>query len=287
MNYISIMKIKFIFKIFFLSLIIHSCLATVPPGKAGLSFKPYGGGLDSEVKPPGTYWTGMTEEIITYNLQWQPYREKIDVITRDDLLIDVIVSITIRPIFSQVYNLHKEVGVQYYEHVVKQDFRTSVRNAFTAYPMIQVPKNTASIVKEIKNMMNEKLTGKHIEIGNVNIDDIAYSKSLMDVIQNKIAKEQELETMKFELSIAKKDNEIARLKAQRDAEIQVIKAKAEAESLRLVNSQITTKYIQLKAMENPNNKIIYLPIGKDGLPMLLNLGKDEDSSINSNDKSGK
>lgn len=261
-------------------LMIPSCITTIPAGSAGLSWYPYSGGLSSEIKNPGTYYTGLTEDIVIYNTQWHPHKEKIDVITRDDLAIDVIVSITIRPITSQIYNLHKEIGKDYYENVVKQDFRTSVRNAFTQYPMIQVPKNTQTIVKEIKNMMNEKLTGKHIEIGNVNIDDIAYSKSLMDVIQNKIAKEQELETMKFELSIAKKDNEIARLKAQRDAEIQLIKAKAESESLKLVNSQLTTKYIQLKAMENPSNKIIYLPIGRDGLPMLLNLGKEEENQVN-------
>ncbi|TGJ98163.1 prohibitin family protein [Leptospira langatensis] len=251
------------------------CLTTIEPGRAGIVFAPFDNKVEKDILLAGNYQIPPTKDVIVYNLQWEPYKETIDVITRDDLRIDVVASITLRPIQSQLVSLHTEVGPQYYNHVVRQDFRTSVRNAFTNYPMIQISKNNQQIVKEIKAMMEDKLSSRHIEINNVNIDDISFSQQIMDAIQKKLTKEQELETMKFEIAIQKKDNEIARMNAQRDAEIVSIKAKAEADAIKIVNEAISSKYIQYKAYDNPQNKLIFVPVGPNGLPVTVRMNINE------------
>ncbi len=263
----------------FLSVTLTQACITIEPGKAGLIFDAFGEGLQKDVLTAGTYnFNPFTKTIIEYNLQWEPYKEKIDVITRDDLQIDVVASITIRPLPSQLVSLHNEVGTSYYAHVVRQDFRTSVRNAFTNYPMIQISKNNQKIVSEIKDMMVDKLSSRHIEINNVNIDDISFSSQIMDAIQKKLTKEQELETMKFEIAIQKKDNEIARMNAQRDAEIIAIKAKADSDAIKIINESLSQKYIQYKAYDNPQNKLIFVPLGKDGLPVSVRMNFNDSMS---------
>lgn len=70
--------------------------------------------------------------------------------------------------------------------------------------------------------------------------------------------EQDLKTKDFEISILEKENEIQILNAKREADIMLIRAKAKADSLKLTNSKLTTKYIQLNALENPHNRVIYI-----------------------------
>ncbi|TGK22015.1 prohibitin family protein [Leptospira fluminis] len=267
-------------------LILQLGCTTISPGQAGIVFAPFENKIQKDILTAGTYSISPTKTVFVYNLQWEPYKETIDVITRDDLRIDVIASITIRPIQSQIINLHTEVGPQYYTNVVRQDFRTSVRNAFTNYPMIQISKNNQQIVKEIKTMMEDKLSARHIEIGNVNIDDISFSRQVMDAIQKKLTKEQELETMKFEIAIQKKDNEIARMNAQRDAEIVTIKAKAEADAIKIVNDSLSSKYIQYKAYDSPQNKLIFVPVGPNGLPVTVRMNVSEPTNTHHTAKTG-
>ena len=269
------MNIKIIFGA--LSLLITSCnYVVVNSGEIGLLRDGKTGQISKTTLPAGRHEVGVRDDLIIYPIQWKNFTERLEVITKDDLTVEVIATITLRPIPEQIYSLHADIGPDYYNRIVKQDFRAAIKNTFKEYPMTQISKNSEKIDTEIQNAVNQKLGTKYLELRDINIDDINYNKQIMEAIQLKLMKEQESEAMKYELSKEKKKNEIERLNAQRDAEITIIKAKADAEALRLVNSQITTKYIQLKAMENPNNKVIYLPIGRDGLPVLLNLETKEE-----------
>ena len=51
-----------------------------------------------------------------------------------------------------------------------------------------------------------------------------------------------------------------------------IEAQGQAKAQAIINKQLTTKYIQLKAVENPNTKLMIFQGGKDGLPVILNNG---------------
>ena len=252
-----------------------ACGTTVRSGQAGLFWTPRGEGLGKQVLPPGFHSHGIMTDIILYDSQWKSYEEKIDVITLDDLHIDVISSVVLRPKLSELYSLEKEIGTDYYRKIVRPEFRTSVRNVLTQYPMIQISKKTPEIELQIKKAIRERIESKYLEVDDVFVGDITFSASILEAIEKKIQKEQELETMKFELSIAQKDNDIARMKAKREAEMEIIKAEAQAKAQELINSKLTTKYLQFKALESPNAKIIYYPIGKDNLPTFLNIDEKE------------
>ncbi len=102
------------------------------------------------------------------------------------------------------------------------------------------------------------------------IDDVEYSPSILKAIEGKLTKQQEQEQMKFEINIAKKDAEIQAITAEGRAKAILLEAEAQAKAQKLISESLTPKYIQLKAMENPNNKLIFMPNGKDGLPILVN-----------------
>lgn len=77
----------------------------------------------------GRYNLGISpyKTIDLYDTRWQIFREDhVEVITQDDLHIDVVASIIIRPNPLQIRKLHTEIGKKYYTTIVKSEFRTAI-----------------------------------------------------------------------------------------------------------------------------------------------------------------
>ncbi|WP_108977769.1 prohibitin family protein [Leptospira ryugenii] len=259
---------------FFLSLIIlcffPGCITIIEPGEVGLMWKPYSSGLGQKPLESKVQFYFPWNSVFTYSIQWKSYQEKVEVLTRDDLTIVVTAQIIARAKENELYDLQMEVGTDYYEKIIRPQFRTAIRNVLSAYNMVSISKETPNVSIQIKKNLLEKLTNKHVDIDDVIIDDVEYSPSILRAIENKLTKQQEQEQMKFEINIAKRDAEIQIITAEGKAKAILIEAEAQSKAQKLLSESITPKYIQLKAVENPNNKLIILPGGKDGMPLLLN-----------------
>lgn len=248
----------------------YSCVSIIGPGEVGLMWRPYGTGLSQKPLESRVQFYAPWNSVFTYSIQWQSYQEKVEVLTRDDLTITVTADIILRPKMNELYELQMEIGRDYYGKVVKPQFRTSIRNVLSAYNMVSISKETPNVAAQIKRNLDEKLKDKHVEIDDVIVDDVEYSPSILKAIESKLTKQQEQEQMKFEINIAKKDAEIQTITAEGKAKSILLEAEAQAKAQKLISESLTQKYIQLKAMENPNNKLIFVPNGKDALPILLN-----------------
>ncbi|TGM63952.1 prohibitin family protein [Leptospira meyeri] len=252
------------------SLFFTSCLSIISPGEVGLMWRPYSTGLSQKPLESRVQTYMPWNSVYVYSVQWSSYQEKVEVLTRDDLTITVTAAIIIRPVQNEIYELEMEIGRGYYEKVVKPQFRTAIRNILSAYNMVSISKETPNVSAQIKKSLSEKLKDKHVEIDDVIIDDVEYSPSILKAIESKLTKQQEQEQMKFEINIAKRDAEIQQISADGRAKAVLIEAEAQAKAQRMISESLTLKYIQLKAMENPNNKLIFVPNGKDGLPIIVN-----------------
>ncbi|MCW7488286.1 prohibitin family protein [Leptospira meyeri] len=252
------------------SLFFTSCLSIISPGEVGLMWRPYSTGLSQKPLESRVQTYMPWNSVYVYSVQWSSYQEKVEVLTRDDLTITVTAAIIIRPVQNEIYELEMEIGRGYYEKVVKPQFRTAIRNILSAYNMVSISKETPNVSAQIKKSLSEKLKDKHVEIDDVIIDDVEYSPSILKAIESKLTKQQEQEQMKFEINIAKRDAEIQQISADGRAKAVLIEAEAQAKAQRMISESLTPKYIQLKAMENPNNKLIFVPNGKDGLPIIVN-----------------
>lgn len=261
------------------------CYTNIRPGEAGLRYHPLTSGLQKDLLTNAIYFYAPWNDVVLYQTQWTSYKEKVDVLTRDDLTINVVAAVILRPVPGEIYNLQIEIGPDYYEKVVRPQFRTSVRNALSAYSMIKISKETPKVSQDIRQALGEKLRGKHVEIDDVIIDDIEYSRPILTAIEGKLTKEQEQEQMKFEINIAKKDAEITVIhaeakakstviEAEGTAQATVIEAQARAKAQKMIAAQLTKQYLQLKAFENPNTKLLFVPTGKDSLPMIINTPSD-------------
>ena len=264
------MKSILLYFYLFSFLLLNSCGTIVKAGQIGIMWRPFNKeSLDREPLGPGFHLLLPWNDIYAYSTQWDSNTEVVDVMTKDDLQINVSSTIIIRPVRDELFQLQLEIGTEYYTKIVKPEFRTSVRNILSAYQFTQISKNSPIIGKDIKTAVGERIKGKHIEIFDVIIDDVNYPKDVLNAIEMKITKEQELEQKKYELGISEKNIEIAKKKAQADAEAQIIRAEGQAKSQEIINKKLTPRYLQYKAYESNNSKFFFIPNGKDGLPMVV------------------
>ncbi len=252
-----------------LLLLLTGCASTIQPGNKGLMWRPWTSGLDrQDVFEDGIVWHWPWNDVIEYEVQWNNYTENVDILTADDLHMGVTISVVLRPNPAKLPQLELELGPEYYKRLVKPEFFTVTRNITANYIHNELPENSPKIEKEILSVLKERLEGKYIEFDNVTMDHIMYSPLVTKATDIKLALQQELEQKKFETGIA-----------ERDAEIQRIRARGQRDSQKIIAEGLTMKYLQFKSLEvqellstSSNAKFFYIPTGENGLPVILETG---------------
>ncbi len=273
MSNLNIKKMKSKFSILSIAVIALFAIgcSVVNPGTQAMKWSPYGKGLKTEqIYKDGIVWHMPWNGVVRYNIQWQTYTEQVAVLTKDELHIPIIVSVTLRPIEAELAQLELEVGQDYYKSVVKPEFISLARNIFADYEYKVVSPKSPLIEAAIYQQLVTKIEGKHLEIDNVTIDHIKYPQVVTSAVDRKLAVEQDIQQKDYEMKIAEKQAEIQRILAagQRDAQ-------------QIIDAGLTQKYLQYKALEvqdklttSPNTKFYFVPMGKDGLPIIVDTGGD-------------
>jgi len=260
--------------------LLSGCVSAVRPGDMGLKWRPQTFGLSEKPLREGWYWHMPWNNVLTLSVQWQNFTEKVWVLSEDDLHIQVDTSVVIRPISRDIHKLILEIGRDYYNRIVKPELLTVVRSTVANYTMVEIPEKSPEIEARILEKLREGIQGKYIELDNVTINHIDFTDAMLKAIEEKLAKEQVNIQKDFEEKIAAKDAEIERIRAKGradalqimargEAEAQKIRAEGQAEAQKVIDKTLTPMYLQFKAFDSPNTKYIYVPTGKDGLPIII------------------
>ncbi|MGH7221513.1 MAG: SPFH domain-containing protein, partial [Nitrospiraceae bacterium] len=194
-------------------------------------------------------------------------------------------AITMRPIAEDVYFLAQEVGSNWYQQLVRPQFLSAVRGVVAQYTMVTLPERSSEIGNKIEAVMVESLKGRHLDVYSVALSEIEFPQMVLKAIEQKQAKEQEKEQKEFELVIAQRNAEIARIQAKGEGDALQIRAEGEGESLRIrakgqsqaqeiITKTLTPDYLKYKLYENPNTKTIIVP-DKSNVPIIVSPGPDQ------------
>jgi regulator of protease activity HflC (stomatin/prohibitin superfamily) len=266
-------------------LLLDGCGRTVDPGTRGLRWRPLTEGLMKEPLRDGFYWRAPWNNVVTYDVRYQSFTEKVDVLTADDLSVRVFAAITMRPIADEVYFLAQEVGHNWYQQLVRPQFLSAVRGVVAQYTMVTLPERSSEIGNRIEAVMVESLKGRHLDVYSVALAEIEFSQMVLKAIEQKQSKEQEKEQKEFELIIAQRNAEIARIQAKGEGDALRIRAEGEGESLRIratgqsqaqeiITKTLTPDYLKFKLYESPNAKMIIVP-DKLNVPIMVSPGPDQ------------
>jgi regulator of protease activity HflC (stomatin/prohibitin superfamily) len=265
-------------------MVMYGCGTTVEQGKRGLRWNPITTGLAKEPLKEGYYWHAPWNGVFEYDVRYRSFTEKVDALTADDLSVTLHAAITMRPMAEEIYFLAQEVGRDWYAQLVKPQFLSAVRGVVAQYTMVTLPERSSEIGNKIEAVMVESLKGRHLDVYSVALSEIEFPQTVLKAIEQKQAKEQEKEQKEFELVIAQRNAEIARIQAKGEGDALQIRAEGESESVRIrakgqsqaqeiITKTLTPEYLKFKLYENPGTKTIIMP-DKSTVPIIVNPGSD-------------
>jgi hypothetical protein len=235
----------------------------VEPGQRGLRYSPHGGGVKSEVLQPGSYSLGWCVfrdcgYIETYDVTYQTRKESVFTPSSEGLAMDVNVVVTYRPITSELFQLHTEIGKDYYEEIIGPEFRSAARNVLARHSYTTLVGNLDKVEDEIEEEVRRRIRNKHVEVSSITLEKIKYASpeiaqavekrliGLQEAARQKAAIEAQAAREKTQLELtaaqaklkaesdanqARVQNEIAAEKSKREAELALLHAKNQKEVL--------------------------------------------------------
>jgi regulator of protease activity HflC (stomatin/prohibitin superfamily) len=253
----------------FVTILSSSIFYTLNPGERGVVFKKFGEGLiKDEILEPGFHVIAPWNRVFIYDVKEKIVNEKMDVLDKNGLSINVDVSIRFNPFYRKIGYLHEIFGIDYVNTLIIPEVRSSVRKVMGRYTAEEIYSTKRKAVEDmIIQVTTEVLASEknNIQMNALLIRSINLPPQIKEAIENKLKQEQEALAYQFRLD-----------KEKSEAERKRIAAEGEAVANDIVNSSLSDKLLKMRGIEatlelskSPNSKIVIVGSQKDGLPLIL------------------
>ncbi len=243
-------------------------IVTIGAGSAGVLYKPFAGGVVTDVPPlgEGFHIVMPWNSVIVYEVRQQELSEKISALSSNGLDIKIDASIWFQPLYSQLGDLHQQRGENYIQRVLQPAIRSAARSVVGRYTPEQLYSSKRDAIQtEIFTETNRLLEGQFVQLNEVLVRDVTLPPTIKDAIERKLSQEQEALEYEFRLQ-----------KAEQEAERQRIDAEGKARANSILNASLTDKVLQEKGIQatvelskSPNTKVVIIGNPKDGMPIIL------------------
>ncbi len=266
-NWIKYIVIFFLLFMLFI-ILTSTTFITIPPGKKGVEFKKFGGGLVKEkIYDQGFHVIMPWNTLIQYDVRTKDAYEEMEVLSKNGLTITVELSFRYSANPSRIGHLHDEIGPDYLETILKPEVRSATREVIGKYlPEELYSTKREAIQDEIYSATSEEAVKKNIIIDAVLIREVKLPTKLKEAIEQKLEEEQLSFQYEFKLD-----------RERKEAERKIIEAQAKADANRILNQSLSENLLRdkgieatLKLAESPNSKVVIVGGGGDGLPIILN-----------------
>ncbi|MFA5476630.1 MAG: prohibitin family protein [Bacteroidales bacterium] len=240
---------------------------TIEAGHAGVLFRTFGGGIDTErTFGEGFHLLAPWNSMYIYETRQQEVAETMNVLSSNGLEISADVSVWYLPTYDEIGLLHSKIGLNYTQRVVIPALRASTRSVIGRYTPEEIYSTNRDVIQdEIFTETISILEGKHVQINKVLIRSIVLPPTIKQAIESKLKQEQESLEYEFKLE-----------KAQKEAQRQRIDAEGKAVANRILSESLTDKILRekgieatLRLAESPNAKVVVIGNSEGGLPIIL------------------
>ena len=248
------------------AIILFKSALTIDAGEAGVIFKPFAGGVDTETTlGEGFHLIMPWNKVVNYEVRQQEEKEKMKVLSSNGLQIDIDISIWYRPDIAKLPQLHQEKGERYKDIILKPAMRSAMRSVVGRYTPEEIYSSKRDVIQtEIMQETESILESQYIIMERALVRDIALPPTIKQAIEKKLKQEQE--SLEYEFKLNKQKKEAERLK---------IEAEGKAEANRILSASLTDKILREKGIEatlelsqSPNSKVVIVGNG-DGMPLIL------------------
>jgi len=250
------------------SIFSRSIFLTIEPGKAGVLFKRFAGGIDKEkIYDPGFHVIAPWNKMFLYETRVNEGVEKMEVLSRNGLTIVVELSYRYFPKNKEIGLLHENIGPEYARRIMIPEIRSATREVIGKYLPEELYSTKREVIQEEMYVRtSEAIDKKHIILDAILIREVMLPQKLKEAIELKLGEEQMAFQYEFKLD-----------RERKEAERKIIEAQAKADANKILNASLTDKILKDKGIEatiqlanSPNTKVIVIgDSGSGGLPLIL------------------
>lgn len=221
-------------------IVLQSAFHVVPPGNRGVSItlgkvSPTFLGEGLNFKMP------LVTRVQNVEIRQRTTQGTADVFSRDLQNIQVSYNVLYRIPEAKVVELFQQFAGEPYGSLVEPRLQEIIKQSTATYRAEELAMNREKLKHEVVENLRTALEGL-VVINDVTITNMQLSQQLEQAIEQKVIREQEALAKKFELDKANKDAEITIVKAKADAESMRIKGEALIASPEVVAYEIATKW---------------------------------------------
>lgn len=225
---------------------------SIDPGHEGVHYRPFAGGIDKDVVyEEGVHFILPWNDVIEYDMRKRTQDLALSVLDSKGLTVNIAMSVIHRIVPGKSPQMHIEVGQEYPNAIIQPKVLAIVRDivgGYSAEDLYSIKRN--ELQQEAEQTMRDELARYNIIVEDLLIKDVDLPEQIERAIIAKEEQEQrnllaeKKKTEAYELALAKVQT------AKGDSAKRVINEQAEAEAIRLIQTQIarSPQYIQyLKA----------------------------------------
>ena len=242
------------------------CIEKIPVGYEGVVYS-MRNGATGETLTQGWHIVSPTKKVKKFTIgneqlvltkdrrEGSKGNDSFRVSTSDDATIAISFQMSYRfkpDTLVQTFNRFKGMsGEDIVENRVKAVMKSKVSEVTTDYSLMDIYSgNRAEINHKLTEYLDKEFGRAYgMEVLDASIIDVHPDKQLRKTINNRVEALQKKQQAQAEQETAKVEAKTALIKAQNAAEIQVTKAKAEAEANRVKAASITKELIEMKEAE--------------------------------------
>jgi regulator of protease activity HflC (stomatin/prohibitin superfamily) len=262
---IILMAIGGVVVVVILWILMSNLFVTVQAGNVGVvtTF----GKVDDEPLQAGLHTLSPWRTVHPMSIRTQQTEQHLDALTADGASVSLDASLLFAVNPEKAAEVFRNIGPEGetgYITIIVSEFRGAVRRIIANYKAeaLYSEKRQGSEL-EVEDYMRSALEKRGLICEKVIFRSVQLPKQVTDSINLKMTAEQKSEQMKYEL-----------MTAEQEAKKRLIEAKATAESQEMITKSLNDTYIRylwVQALETAaknRSATIYVPTGKDGLPMV-------------------
>jgi regulator of protease activity HflC (stomatin/prohibitin superfamily) len=229
-----------------------SACVVIEDGEVGVS-KSFGRISDEPVPRGVALQFPVVRTVETWNVKLQELKETATVPSSEGLIVGLEASLLFRVLAPKAPEIRKTIGTppEYMSKLVVPYFRSALRDAMSGYAVKEIYSQIGreEIASRVRDKLIESVAASGFEIREVLLRDVKLPQRFKESIEAKLTAEQRVQQKQFELE-----------QAQKEAEIEVARARGAAEAQQIVRSTLSDAYLHylwIKTLsENPN--VIYV-----------------------------
>lgn len=222
--------------VIFVLIFLFKIYIVIDPGEKAVIFNKATGTLRVTPNEGFYFLVPLIEEPTVYDMKARTYTmsiaqlegeikgdDSLQALTADGQIVLLDISVRYHPDPENLDKLHRRIGVDFVNKVIRPQVRSTVRMIVAEYPMLDVYSGKRTLIQaEMETKLRASFVRNYITLEEALLRNVQFSREFQQAIENKQIAQQEAQRMKYVLE-----------RQELEKKRKIIEAEGEAESLRL------------------------------------------------------